>query len=889
MLRSTLLAALLMMGCGWFGGTEEPPAGPLVRKAPGGQRERLTELLARPRAELAQLCEDEATIARNQERKHRGGGLSFALLPTLRLPLVIPVLRQAKFKQAVNFSLPPYLNEKSKDNAMALHLARYGDTEAARRLADLSDPETLKRIEELACERNYPVEWTRLVAYLLHNAQVRLASGDIPAVREVIALHQELRDALDPKAARGPLGAALLARGRLVLSLAIPVLEKQDQEELAAAARNELTAWGEVPAPAPVLPNSAPRVKVVRLLGGRNAHRALIIDDTARAFDLLDVPIPDEQIQAVLAFFDMQDRLEEVLVLFPPRYSETYPRPQDLAFYLEEQASGTGARLVNVSGGAEEQSRAEQKSRGKLPHPETSPRSSPALDRLYGLGQMSCEVMIVPHVNAVGAIVRIGKPGGDASQTVLNRDFGAIDFRRSFEQNRLRLAPDQSGFTIRTQNPAALDQITNPLGSARIHDATIYRVREYNLLDGFTLGYGAEEAILPLNEIALPLWAHLGACKFQEGGEDANRHLALVWKDAETRYELRLPTTGGQRVEFDVREARGGNNLAKRAEQAASFDLGERRARLASGSPFLRLPRHLELEKVQLGMTRHQVFAALPTGPSVIRREVPGLLTITYIGPPPKHLPYLARQIFICFDKQQRVVEVRVRYADGLAGSGSGWQTGLLATLKKLYGAPEHSPSPWAALWTDLPSGPPVPVLYLWRDDATLMTCQTDAAGAEVTLRDCPPDHPNGYPLPPIALLPRGPDNCKLGTPRADLLRDWNITMPTIVADGALVLHPADSSRYDALLVWFDKDKVVRLVGRHRQAPPFDASAARLGELLANAVADQVRSLGWPRRSDTFHGALQSVSWNDDVTRVRLFWQESSHGPPRFFTEWKSQ
>jgi hypothetical protein len=106
-------------------------------------------------------------------------------------------------------------------------------------------------------------------------------------------------------------------------------------------------------------------------------------------------------------------------------------------------------------------------------------------------------------------------------------------------------------------------------------------------------------------------------------------------------------------------------------------------------------------------------------------------------------------------------------------------------------------------------------------------------------------------------------------------------------ADGALVLRPAASSGFDALLVWFDKDKVARIVARHTQPSGKDLNT--LSEAVRTDWTRGLRSLGWPRRQDMAPGSLlQGLAWHDDVTRIRIFWQEPDDGPTHVFTEWKA-
>ena len=117
-------------------------------------------------------------------------------------------------------SLPPYVAEGTTDSDLALHLARYGDDEAARKLVDPADAEARRRIEASGYGRNYPVEWARLAGLMLHVAQMRLAQGEPEAATELVVLHRQLGEALDAKAAAGPLGAVLLPPGRQALTQA---------------------------------------------------------------------------------------------------------------------------------------------------------------------------------------------------------------------------------------------------------------------------------------------------------------------------------------------------------------------------------------------------------------------------------------------------------------------------------------------------------------------------------------------------------------------------------------------------------------------------------------------------------------------------------------------
>ena len=173
----------------------------------------LAELLNASRASLAQHCEELETTIRRQEQKRREGQLQFTLLPDLRLPLVTPVFREAAYSTDRGLSLPPYLKVDGHDSAVALHLARHGDVDAAAKLLEPGDEVTAKLIRDVAPDKAYPVEWTRLVALLLHSNQIALATDNKDGAKNLIALHTQLRDVLDNKAQTSPLGVALLGKG----------------------------------------------------------------------------------------------------------------------------------------------------------------------------------------------------------------------------------------------------------------------------------------------------------------------------------------------------------------------------------------------------------------------------------------------------------------------------------------------------------------------------------------------------------------------------------------------------------------------------------------------------------------------------------------------------
>src|SRR5262249_9011103 len=158
--------------------------------------------------------------------------------------------------------------------------------------------------------------WTRLVGLLQHTAESRLATGDLDGAVELIQLHRQLREVLDKKAAAGALGAVLLPRGREALAMAGAAWKAQNQDVLAAQAKEALASWGNVPAASLPVPLGAPRAEVSRLLRGEAQGRALPAPSALRALDLLALPFPDENVEGVFAFLDQAGRLSQVLVVY---------------------------------------------------------------------------------------------------------------------------------------------------------------------------------------------------------------------------------------------------------------------------------------------------------------------------------------------------------------------------------------------------------------------------------------------------------------------------------------------------------------------------------------------------------------------------------------------
>jgi hypothetical protein len=841
-----VVLAFLLPGCGSSDGVpegqpevqaEEPVEDPGINPDDSANLN-LANLLDRPRAELAALCDAWTGKVHRQQTLYEAGHAEFALLPETRLPLALPVWRQARLSAQAGVSLPPYLAEGAHDAVLALHLARYGDAEAARKVVDPADAATLKQIDALQLPRNYPVEWTRLAGLMLHSAAFRVATGEMQGAVDMGELHQQIRSVLDPRSQKGPLGAALLPRGREVLRRGAVAWRKSRPDEVAAKAADEaLAAWGPVPPLTLPLNAGASRAEVARLLGGTGQGLALLAPVPARALDLLGLPLPEEGVEAVVASFDTGDRLTEILAAYRPQAAKEYRGPAQLGLLLEDDLPGKDLA-------------------GVLPQ------------RLYRAPGFRCDVVVVPHSRAAGALARITGPyTGRAPE--LARDLGAVHLNRSYTENRLALAPRQAGGRATVRDALALGRCRLPWQPAQLAEVVLDREATADAVARLTLRQASAKGRQPLAEVALPLWQAAGAGRVGLSGSGDAARLALSWEDAKTRYVLCLPGVEGEAPELEIADRTEGISVGERAERARAWDLQERRARMEGQRPLTRLPR--DLEQVKLGATRAEVLEGLPAEENVLKRELPRGLLVTFSSPTEEANP-IPRELFVRFDGKGRVAEVRVHYTD-LPGKASGTKR-FLESLKARAGAPRELPPP----------GPsPARGWQQWEDDGTLLACRP-GGGLDVLLRDRPADQ-DTTAAPPARYLPRGPEGCALGTSREELFRRWKVRQAPPAGE-PLVLTPPELSPYDAVLVWLEKGQVRRVVARHRTEDA-DGQPSQAAKGVAEAWGQEAATLGWPRQQElTRQGEVQSWANHDDVTRVRIFWQQNRRETPRLYTEW---
>jgi len=845
------LIVLGLSGCGSKGPADDP----FLSGIDDGLEAPLADLLAKSRSDLAIQGEEWSAKVRDQEKAIRLGELHQSLLPDLRVPLAVPVLREAKYSSRRGISLPPYAVEGKEDLDLAMHLARHGDVDAALKLAPDSDAEFRTRLESYRGGRNYPVEWSRLVGLMLHSAEIRLTTGDTDAARELLAIHRQLRKVLDAKTGEGSLGAALLGRGQKALTLAVPALHEGTNQELAKKITKVLDDWGPVPAGLDSVQLGGKKPRIASILGAPARGKAIQTTAPARGLDLLALPLPSENCQAITALFDAGDQLAEVVATYGASASKSYPDPRQFGHLFEEQ--GLTAK-------------AEEKTPGQR-------------RCVYTGDGVECQVLILPRAIATGAVVSFQhakKPVISAAP--LPRDFGAVHLDRGFEQNRLRLAPERQGEIVQTKKTAALAQLTNPLVTSSPANAVLKKESGGERTASLSLGFTEEGNHVPLHQIALPLWQAFGPVRFEDFEDEKDSAFVLAWEDGPTRYLLVLPNAEDKPFEFIAQNGRGAKETPP---GGTSFDAGERKARIEAGKPLTRLPRHLE--GVQLGQTKEQALSQLPRGASVVKLAFADVVGVALTGDAPKSAEVVARQILFRLDTAGKVAEVRARYEAGPAAKPNDWPAGFLANWKKTGGAPAVSPAAGAEVWDDSPAKK-TPSVLTWRDDLSRLTFYCDGGVADVTLRDCPVDHPDGTPLSAFRYLTRGPAECLLGTAKTDLLKSWKLTEPASAPQVDLILYPPKTSRYDAYLVWFDGDRASRIVAQHRPGKADSGNATTIDKALSEAWGRDLPLFGWACRHEfNADQELQGIGWLDERTRVRTYWQETESGKQRLFTEWK--
>ncbi len=871
LISSILLFAVGLSGC--KSQVEEPPPGDPPPE-PHSLRDtidiKLSDWLDLPRAKLAEMADDAEDRLRTALTSNRDDKSTVPLLPQVRMPLTIPVLHKAKYSQALGFSLPPYLKEGQKDAALALHLARHGDVEAGLKLANSEDRQLLEQIEACRRPRNYPVEWTRLVALTLEEAELKLTIGEVDGASDLVLLQKQLRDLLDPKSAAGPLGANLLPVGGRALRDSAEAWRKPgvNQTFLADQIQQALKEWGDLPAQEPSLKPGASRAVASQFFTDGGSGQVLTAHSTnglRRLLDLQNMPLVDEGVVGAVAFFDARGLLSEVWYVYGDKTTELFHETTNLAHHLIEQ-NATGGPIEKVEG---------------------------MFQQSYSAGSLRYQfTMTPPRIRALGALLRVvdAKSRPASCRLPVNAlDLGPVNLYRTYERTREELAPDTTfGKPLEFDQADFLSGLKVPLGDARPALASLAKVKNADLFDSLTLRWHSSDrmSIRAWPSLLLPLWGAYGPCRLETGDHNLN----LVWEEGTTRITLLVPFDDVDSPDLILSDTRGSREEAERLKTATALDQQARKQRLDSDKALLRLPRFLQWSALTLGMSREQASKELPhelrSRPLI--KTTDGSFSMLFSGTLATATA-TPLQLVLRFTPDDKLAQIRIRYKEGPLKI-SATAPALLDRLKKSNGAPEVLPAPWLGLWTDMPTEKTNPVYYRWRDDRTTLTYQGDRTCMEVVLTDCPPDQPEGVSLPKLEICSRGDLGCQLGESKEDLLKRWKPSSTSVMADGSLVLFPPARSPYDLYLVSFENGKVSQIMGRYRNVPVSrnEDFSAELNNVWG-ADADHlgvVRLVNQNVHPETGQMVVHGYNWHDDRTRIHAFIKRTREGK-RMWTEWR--
>lgn len=859
---AVLLLGLALVGCRKPAAVETPTVVPEDNDAKLSDRIDidLADWYKRSRKELVKISAEWTETLRTQLAAVQKNPAMVDLLPRLLPPLSLPVFHQATFSAEAGFSLPPYLKPGQKDGAVALHLARFGDHEAALKLAP---DEMRSALSAYKTEKNYPVEWTHLTTTVLLSSQVKLSLGDKDGASQLVHLHRQLTTVLDRKAAEGPLGSALLSMGKHALQEAAVAWRKPKRNKAALADEIDqaLKSWARVPTPAPALPFASSSAEVSAFFAVPARGKVVIAHtpaSVARVVDLVGLPLPREGMQVVAAFLDDKAQLVEWQFAYRAKVDTLYPSCRHLAYRLVE--TGYTARDEVKSANLARQS-------------------------IQG-SNLVAEIVRSDRSLALGGLIRL-VPEESATQPVASRsfrEFGPVSLDRGFEANRLALAPGLNGSLVTVKESEALKKVAQVLDTPTPAMVVLHRDKEHDLLNTLELAWPVTENEHALDRLLPSLWDDYGPGKLEDIEDQTSAYLSFTWQDRTTRVQLRLAYDERGPI-LTARDAQDASAAKARLQSAQARDEKERQARVDAEKAEVRLVRSplqfngLSLANLQLGQARASAEAALPRGQAYRRKELPNGISVVILTKPDEKAPYWARQILVRFD-QGKVAEIRLRYQPGNVKPARG--DALLDRLSDTRsGAPETLSARHAGLWSDLGNARK-PMELRWRDDRTIRTYQQDDSGMEVTWLD---RKPGGSLEPtPWQFVSQGVPGCQLGDKKDDVEKTRKA--PVTQADGADVYRLPASSPYEIAMVWYERGRVVRILALHRDHPgsqPKEVAAA-----LTAIWGKHVDTLGFVRRQEGAHGdVLGAYYWHDDRTRVRISIQNTEQGT-RMMTEWRT-
>lgn len=846
----------------------------------------LAALVDSPRKDLHDKCETDLTLLKTRNEKRQKTELKFQM--EVPVPVVVPVFQKTAFDADLGISVPAYGTDPKAlrgDEDVAMQYARFGDVKGAETLAP-----TLKgKLEKYSLGRNYPIEWTRYVALEFQNMINRAAEGSPEALRNVVKLHTQVQDILkDDKAKQSMLGQTLLPLGRrAVLACAESTrvrndaLPKRDASlsALVADAETAANGWGTMMPP--TIAFEGTKDQWIKKLAIKNPTpgRVLLCDPPDRGFDLLELPFPRDDAEALLLFFaDKNGPLEEVTVVYTSGILSAHSKAASLAGLLADS--------VPLQSGESDDDRIARQSWKQT-------------------GPMVCDTRLLNADAPVGGWVRIYRE--PANRPTVPRALGPVTLDWSFETNRLHVAPDQRSpaagtnelVLSRPEELAAIGKTTLPesakLPEGKLKNVVLSKLEiSRALLRQALFRYDGDARIVPL---MLPYWSQLGPSDWDTEA-DPLPCVVGYWQGPHTRLAVRVPYTkrDAEIVLTDPRDLQKADERVRTAIQTENVD---RQARLREGKPWVRLPRKIDVPALgqtlnyELGVTRDGAEKQIARSDEIVIITRDDVTIVTNAGQASAAQPYVARQWMMHFKREkdgEKLTWLRVRFESGSGGSQT-WPADLLQSYQKAGGITTSRPYRLAYLFGE--EGRFVSQSEYWRDDLTEIEFVRDpSGGVEVTLASRPEDDPSAVAaryLP--AYLPRGPyPNVALGTSATDL--EAMKVRPTDKNPNEYHILPGAKEPWDHLvLTTNENNRVVSIVARHRaEAGKAAPSLPEISQALLAQWGKQLRLIGWPNRSTRTPESpanYNTFTWLDAATRYKLSWSLDEKGRRTLVSEWR--
>src|SRR5262249_49913491 len=157
----------------------------------------------------------------------------------------------------------------------------------------------------------------------------------------------------------------------------------------------------------------------------------------------------------------------------------------------------------------------------------------------FAAPHLNYDLTLVPRGSTIGALVRITDTKEAPVASLLpadSRDFGAVNFDRSFDQDRLAVAPEQrSSETVTITKVSELRRVAPPAPEAgrtialpQAQSLQLRRLEGFDLLASLSVRWDRGENSLALARLAVPLLAAYGAPRFEPAFDTNGGHLALV-------------------------------------------------------------------------------------------------------------------------------------------------------------------------------------------------------------------------------------------------------------------------------------------------------------------------------------------------------------------------